>query len=138
MSHPTGPVASWTPGWLGSCVAGWSPSSPGTYRFTTAGSKTLYAWVKDASGNVSTSRRASVTITTTTKQKIALDPKKIEISTTGGQVKITLDMTTQAVTIEALNSITLSAKASLKLEAGTIEINGKALTKITGKPVMIN
>lgn len=80
----------------------------------------------------------SVTITTTTKQKIALDPKKIEISTTGGKVKITLDMTTQAITIEALNSITLSAKASLKLEAGTIEINGKAMTKITGKPVMIN
>jgi len=80
----------------------------------------------------------SVTITTTTKQKIALDPKKIEISTTGGQVKITLDMTTQAITIEALNSITLSAQASLTLEAGEISIKSKGRTTISGAMVMIN
>ena len=35
----------------------------GIYQFTTVGVKTLYACAKDAAGNVSASRRASVTIT---------------------------------------------------------------------------
>ena len=50
----TAPVASAT---------GWSGTVPTSYSFTTAGSKTLYAWAKDPAGNVSTSRSASVTIT---------------------------------------------------------------------------
>ena len=44
-------------------AAGWSATAPASYNFATAGSKTLYAWARDASGNVSTSRSASVTIT---------------------------------------------------------------------------
>ncbi len=40
----------------------WRPSAPTSYRFTTAGTKTLYAWVKDAAGNVSASRSAVVRI----------------------------------------------------------------------------
>jgi len=41
----------------------WSLSAPTTYTFTTAGSKTLYAWAKDEAGNVSTSLNDSVVIT---------------------------------------------------------------------------
>ena len=44
-------------------AAGWSASAPTSYTFTTAGTKTLYAWAKDAAGNVSTSLSATVTIT---------------------------------------------------------------------------
>ena len=44
-------------------AAGWSTTTPASYTFTTAGAKTLYAWAKDAAGNVSTSRSATVTIT---------------------------------------------------------------------------
>lgn len=44
-------------------AAGWSTSPPGSYTFSTAGTKTLYAWAKDAAGNVSASKSASVTIT---------------------------------------------------------------------------
>ncbi|MBJ6723713.1 DUF4082 domain-containing protein [Geomesophilobacter sediminis] len=44
-------------------ASGWSSSAPGSYAFTSAGSKTLYAWAKDAAGNVSTSRSDTVTIT---------------------------------------------------------------------------
>ena len=44
-------------------AGGWSATAPASYTFTTAGSKTLYAWAKDAAGNVSASRSASVTIT---------------------------------------------------------------------------
>jgi hypothetical protein len=44
-------------------AAGWNAKAPTSYTFATAGAKTLYAWAKDAAGNVSTSLRATVTIT---------------------------------------------------------------------------
>ncbi len=44
-------------------ATGWTASAPTSYTFASAGSKTLYAWAKDAAGNVSASRSAPVTIT---------------------------------------------------------------------------
>ena len=44
-------------------AVGWTATGPTSYTFTTAGSKTLYAWAKDAAGNVSTSLSAPVDIT---------------------------------------------------------------------------
>ncbi len=43
-------------------AAGWTTTVPASYTFATAGAKTLYAWAKDAAGNVSNSRSASTTI----------------------------------------------------------------------------
>jgi hypothetical protein len=42
---------------------GWVVPAPTSYTVSSGGSKTLYAWAKDAAGNVSTSLSASVTIT---------------------------------------------------------------------------
>ena len=47
-------------------AAGWSAARPASYTCASAGAKTLYAWAKDAAGNVSLSRTASVTITVST------------------------------------------------------------------------
>ncbi len=44
-------------------AAGWTASSPSSYAFGSAGAKTLYAWARDAAGNVSNSKSASTTIT---------------------------------------------------------------------------
>ncbi|HVN24434.1 MAG TPA: C1 family peptidase [Syntrophorhabdales bacterium] len=44
-------------------ASGWSATAPATYTFSSAGTKTLYAWAKDAAGNVSTSATGVVTIT---------------------------------------------------------------------------
>ena len=44
-------------------AAGWTASAPATYTFATEGSKTLYAWAKDAAGNVSSALSATVAIT---------------------------------------------------------------------------
>ncbi|MCW0483175.1 cadherin domain-containing protein [Gaoshiqia sediminis] len=41
---------------------GWTTSAPTAYTFSQEGTKTLYAWAKDAAGNVSSSRSATVTI----------------------------------------------------------------------------
>jgi hypothetical protein len=40
----------------------WSSTAPKTYQALTTGTKTLYAWSKDAAGNVSASRTEEVTI----------------------------------------------------------------------------
>jgi len=45
--------------------AGWSTTAPATYSASSGGTKTLYAWAKDAAGNVSTSLHATVTFTAT-------------------------------------------------------------------------
>jgi hypothetical protein len=42
---------------------GWISSAPTTFTFSAAGSKTAYAWAKDAAGNVSTAKSSSVIIT---------------------------------------------------------------------------
>ena len=42
---------------------GWSQTAPSSYTFSSEGTKTLYAWAKDAAGNVSSSKSATVTIT---------------------------------------------------------------------------
>ena len=47
-------------------AAGWSATVPASYTATSAGAHTLYAYAKDAAGNVSTGKNASVTITITT------------------------------------------------------------------------
>ena len=43
--------------------SGFAPSAQPSYTFTTPGLKTLYAFAKDAAGNISTVKSASVTIT---------------------------------------------------------------------------
>ena len=45
-----------------STADGWSPTAQTSFNFVTAGNKTLHAWVKDAAGNVSTGKTASVQI----------------------------------------------------------------------------
>lgn len=71
----------------------------------------------------------TITITSSTKQKIAIDPKKIEISTLGGTAKVTLD-TTGKITIQAALSIELKALQGIKLQAATIDIQSTASTNV--------
>ena len=47
-------------------ATGWSATAPNSYTAGATGTVTLYAWAKDAAGNVSASRSASVTITIST------------------------------------------------------------------------
>lgn len=48
--------------------AGWSTTVPTSYTFTTSGSKTLYAWVRDAAGNISSSASDNTTVSINLKQ----------------------------------------------------------------------
>ena len=46
-------------------ATGWSATAPSSYPVAAAGAHTLYAYAKDAAGNVSASKSASVTVTVT-------------------------------------------------------------------------
>jgi uncharacterized protein involved in type VI secretion and phage assembly len=72
----------------------------------------------------------TITVTTLTQQKITMDPTQIELSTTGGTAKITLDVAGN-VKIEAALSIELKA-ATIKLEGMTTEIKGGANLNLEG------
>jgi alpha-tubulin suppressor-like RCC1 family protein len=41
---------------------GWATRAPGSYSFTDPGTKTLYAWAKDAAGNISAAKTATVVV----------------------------------------------------------------------------
>jgi uncharacterized protein involved in type VI secretion and phage assembly len=82
--------------------------------------------------------KQSITITTSTKQKVAIDPTSIEVSTTGGTLSVKLDLTQQSVSITAPLSISLQSQGEIKLSATSITINGTATTSIKGGIVTIN
>jgi uncharacterized protein involved in type VI secretion and phage assembly len=87
----------------------------------------------------------SIKITTSTEQKITIDPLKIELANTAGTLKITLDNTQQSISIEAVTSIELKA-AQIKLQGVNIDIEGTAaanfkssgICNINGSLVKIN
>jgi phage baseplate assembly protein gpV len=83
----------------------------------------------------------SVTILTSTKQKILLNKERIEISTTLGTVKVLLDLKTQTVSIDAPQiKIGGDKTLSLSISAKNIQI-GSATTIVTtvqGQKVLIN
>ncbi|ABA58334.1 conserved hypothetical protein [Nitrosococcus oceani ATCC 19707] len=83
----------------------------------------------------------SISITTSTQQKIIIDPFKIELRNTAGTLKITLDNKTQTISIAAAASLELAAVGNIKLKAANIEIGDivkTAKTSINGKMVSIN
>ena len=71
----------------------------------------------------------SVTITTSTEQKIVMDPTKIELSNLAGTVTISMDNVGQSISIKALSSISLEA-AQISLKGLNVEINGTAVTTV--------
>ncbi|KAA0890515.1 hypothetical protein [Oryzomonas rubra] len=70
-------------------ASGWSSTAPTSFTFTAAGSKTAYAWAKDASGNISNSLIASVTIT----QQSTLTTSISGIPANAYSIKVVLDFT---------------------------------------------
>jgi uncharacterized protein involved in type VI secretion and phage assembly len=71
----------------------------------------------------------SLTITTSTDQKITMDLTKIELTNLAGTVKITLDNSSQSVSITAAASLKLEAP-QISLKGATVEIDGSATTTV--------
>ncbi len=75
----------------------------------------------------------SVTVTTSTGQEIVLTPTKIELTTTGGTAKVTLE-TNGSVTVNATLKIELKAP-SITLDAAQLELKGNATAKLSAGAV---
>lgn len=71
----------------------------------------------------------TISIESTTKQKITIDPVKIELSNTAGTLTITMDNKTQTITIKGVQ-IKLSAMAGIDLDAAQIKLTAKQSVSI--------
>ena len=86
----------------------------------------------------------SISIKTSTSQKITLDPKTIELTNLAGTIKITLDNTSQAVKITAVNKIELQALqielkgTKIALTAANVAINSTGPCTVSGLPIKLN
>jgi len=87
----------------------------------------------------------SISIVSTTEQKITIDPKKIELSNTGGTLTISLDNESQTIMIRGVH-VKISGKASVAIDAPTVDITAKVsatvaaegVCAVRGEPVNIN
>ncbi|HZE70851.1 MAG TPA: phage baseplate assembly protein V [Pyrinomonadaceae bacterium] len=86
----------------------------------------------------------SITITSSTDQKITIDPTKIELASTGDSVVIKMDLTSQTISITAPLKIELQA-TQISLQGTQIDIKGATINlqatgpcAIQGLPVKIN
>ena len=52
--------------------SGWSTTVPTTYTVSSGGAKMLYAWVRDAAGNISLSKSAAIVVTNPLAEKLVL------------------------------------------------------------------
>lgn len=88
--------------------------------------------------------KQSITITTTTKQKIKMDATAIELTNLAGSVGIKLDNLSQTISITATKKIEMkAAEISLEgikvtLSGGTINVDSKGPCLISGKPIKLN
>jgi uncharacterized protein involved in type VI secretion and phage assembly len=86
----------------------------------------------------------SITITSSSKQKITIDPLKITIENAVGSLSISLNNETQSISITAATAIQLEA-TQVSIEAGTIDFKGGTINmlstgpcNVSGLPVKIN
>lgn len=86
----------------------------------------------------------SVTITTSTNQKLTLAPEKVELSGAFGAMTITLDTLTQTISIQSALKLELKA-TEISIEGVTVEIKGATMNiesagpcTVKGLPIQLN
>lgn len=94
---------------------GWSATPQTIYGFGTDGLKTLYAWAKDATGNVSLSASASVTVDT-------------------GAPIISFSSPTNGATISGISTLIASATDAFSIASVSFRIDGSVISLDTSSP----
>jgi len=86
----------------------------------------------------------SITITSSTQQKITIDPLKIKIENTAGTLSVTLDNASQTVSVQSALKIELKA-TQISLEGAQIDIKGSLVNiqsagpcSVQGLPIKLN
>ncbi|MDY0302868.1 MAG: hypothetical protein RBR98_03685, partial [Candidatus Moranbacteria bacterium] len=111
-------------------ASGWNASAPTAYLFSSAGSKNLYAWVRDAVGNISVSSTDNVVITL---------PDTTAPTLSGGAPSGILPLDTQTTEMRVTTSENSTCKYSnenvgYSLMSGTFSTTGTTAhsTNLTG------
>ncbi len=96
-------------------ASGWVTTKPTTYTFPEAGSRTLFVWVKDTAGNVSTSPAQDVVVITLPEPTA---PTVVQVTSTkpNGAYK---SGTTIPITIKFSRPVIVTGIPTLILETGT-------------------
>jgi uncharacterized protein involved in type VI secretion and phage assembly len=86
----------------------------------------------------------SITITTSTDQKISMDPQAIELTNLAGTVSIKLDNDEQTITLTAVNKIEMNA-LEISMTGTTIDMSGTNVSitatgpcAVKGLPIQLN
>jgi uncharacterized protein involved in type VI secretion and phage assembly len=86
----------------------------------------------------------SITITSSTKQKITIDPLQIKIQNTAGTLSIGLDNTSQTVSIQSALKIEIKALqiaiegAKVDIKGGVVNIQSSGPCTVQGLPIKLN
>jgi len=96
-------------------AAGWTASAPASVT-AVAGSNTFYAWAKDAAGNVSAVKSASVTVT----------------------IAPAADTTLPTLTISALANGSYTNKVTLNVSGNASDASGIKSVTVNDQPVIVN
>ncbi|MBV5338844.1 MAG: hypothetical protein J0665_04695, partial [Deltaproteobacteria bacterium] len=111
-------------------ASGWSASAPASYTFASAGTKTAYAWAKDATGNISASRSASVTITLPDSSIPTISDALLALQIGSGKVKATSDQKTRLDVAPVVHG---KSAPDGKVDTGDAIV---LLSKIVGKTIL--
>jgi uncharacterized protein involved in type VI secretion and phage assembly len=86
----------------------------------------------------------SITITSSTKQKITIDPLKIKLENTAGTLSIAMDNASQTITVQSALKIELKA-TQISLEGAQVDIKGAMVNiqstgpcVVQGLPIKLN
>jgi uncharacterized protein involved in type VI secretion and phage assembly len=121
-------------------------SPPLTLPDDTAAKRTIKTGLTEALGHTLEfdDAQQSITITTSTDQKISMDPTTIQLTNLAGTVSITLDNAAQKISITAANKIELNA-IEISMTATTIEMSGTKVSitsagpcTVQGLPIQLN
>ena len=86
----------------------------------------------------------SITVTSSTKQKVTIDPLQIKLENTAGTLSIALDNTSQTITVQAAVKIELKAlQISLEgtqvdIKGGIVNIQSSGPCSVQGLPIKLN
>jgi len=112
---------------------GWAEKEQTSFTFSSAGTKTAYAWAKDKAGNVSLAATATVTITLPVPP-VQLTTAVLKISTQG-----TLDAGTSlsgvGITLNLPAGVTVKTDAGGAVDPGVVTVSGGAVPSTLVAPL---
>ena len=111
-------------------ATGWSSTVPTTFTFSAAGSKTAYAWAKDAAGNVSAAKSATVTITLPNTTSYTVSDALLALRIASGKVTATA---AQLASLDVAPVVNGQSVPDGKIDPGDVIV---IMSKIVGKSIL--